>query len=226
MKVSHILSAIAILLISAQLSRADEGMWLINDYKGSAQHSVVSTDFLGTGSIISEKGLVITNHHVAYSDICSLSSPERNLIKDGFWARSYEEEIPVAGRKMQVLVEMKDISAEVQATKDSIKRAGGRLTSRKLAYLIEKKYSEESGLEASLDAMWAGAKYYISLSRTYPLGLWQRRQRASAVSEGMWTIGSGLNTNAILPYIESTPHLMARPLSILTIIFLLRAAIF
>ncbi len=168
MKASHILSAIAILLISAQLSRADEGMWLINDYKGSAQHSVVSIDFMGTGSIISEKGLVITNHHVAYSDICSLSSPERNLLKDGFWARSYEEEIPVAGRKMQVLVEMKDISAEVQATKDSIKRAGGRLTSRKLAYLIEKKYSEESGLEASLDAMWAGAKYYISLYRTYP----------------------------------------------------------
>ncbi len=168
MKHAYFFTSLALLILSAQLSRADEGMWLINDYKGQAWHNVVSIDFMGTGSIISEKGLVITNHHVAYSDICSLSSTERNLLKEGFWARSYEEELPVSGRKMQVLVEMKDITHEVQIIKDSIKKTDGRLTSRKLAYLIEKKYSEESGLEASLDAMWAGAKYYISLYRTYP----------------------------------------------------------
>ena len=160
-----ILSA-ALCLLSLS-SRADEGMWMINDLKSDAREAVVAIDFFGTGSVISPQGLVITNHHVAYSDICALSTPERNILRDGFWAYKPGQEIPVPGRKMFFLKEFRDITAEVQHFSDSLSQAGEKIGSRKLAYLIEKKYSKATGLEASLSSMWAGSRFYLSLYEVY-----------------------------------------------------------
>ena len=160
-----ILSA-ALCLLSLS-SRADEGMWMINDLKSDAHEAVVAIDFFGTGSVISPQGLVITNHHVAYSDICALSTPERNILRDGFWAYEPGQELPVPGRKMFFLKEFRDITAEVQHFSDSLSQAGEKIGSRKLAYLIEKKYSKATGLEASFSPMWAGSRFYLSLYEVY-----------------------------------------------------------
>ncbi len=157
----------ATLCLLSLSSRADEGMWLINDLRSDAREAVVAIDFFGTGSVISPQGLVITNHHVAYSDICALSTPERNILKDGFWAGELEREIPVPGRKMFFLKEFRDITDEVLHFSDSLAQAGEKIGSRKLAYLIEKKYSEQTGLEASLSSMWAGSRFYLSLYEVY-----------------------------------------------------------
>ena len=140
---------------------------MINDLKSDAREAVVAIDFFGTGSVISPQGLVITNHHVAYSDICALSTPERNILRDGFWAYVPGQELPVPGRKMFFLKEFRDITAEVQHFSDSLSQAGEKIGSRKLAYLIEKKYSKETGLEASLSSMWAGSRFYLSLYEVY-----------------------------------------------------------
>lgn len=148
-------------------SRADEGMWMISDLKSNAVQSVVAIDFFGTGSVISEQGLVITNHHVAYADICNASTPENNILKNGFWAYTAGQEIPVPGRKIYFLKEFKDVSAEVRHFRDSLEQRGQRIGSRRLAYLIEKKFAEKTGLTASLDAMWAEEKFYLSLYEVY-----------------------------------------------------------
>ena len=148
-------------------SRADEGMWMINDLKSKAIQSVVAIDFFGTGSIISDQGLVITNHHVAYADICNASTPENNVLRNGLWAYTSTQEIPVPGRKIYLLKEFKEVTAEVQYFKDSLEQRGLRIGSRRLAYLIEKKYEEKTELSASLDAMWAEEKYYLSLYEVY-----------------------------------------------------------
>lgn len=60
----------------------------------------MSIGFYCTGSVISDQGLIITNHHCAYSNIAKLSTPEHNYLEDGFWAMTSEQEIPVEGEKV------------------------------------------------------------------------------------------------------------------------------
>lgn len=129
--------------------------------------AIVSMNFIGTGSMISPEGLLITNHHVAYADIFSLSTAEHNYLEDGFWARSREEEIRIPGKTVQYLLRITDVTDEVEQLKEDLKEQGINAGMRKLSYLIEKKYKEESGCEASLSSMWAGSKYYLSIYREY-----------------------------------------------------------
>ena len=111
-----ILSVLGLLCWSS--ARADEGMWMVNAidaalekkmqerglklaageiYNADAEgacitDAVVSLDFGCTGSIISDNGLLITNHHCAYGDVHALSTPEHNYLEEGFWAMQSSEE--------------------------------------------------------------------------------------------------------------------------------------
>ena len=164
------LFAIAFLICLPLLAGADEGMWMVNSLSDrlvrkmqraglqlegkdiynvdepSLCGAVVSMDFVGTGSMISSQGLLITNHHVAYSDVFSLSTAEHNYLEDGFWARSREEEIRIPGKKVQFLVRITDVSDEVEQLKKQLNEQGIKAGMRKLSHLIEKKYREETGL--------------------------------------------------------------------------------
>ena len=149
---------------------ADEGMWMANTVdKKTAElcNYVVSIDFRGTGSLISGQGLVLTNHHVAYEDVFGLSTPERDLLKDGFWARTQAEEIPIPGRSVQFLRGTVDVTAEVQELfSDGTVKPGGMLM-RKLASILEKRYQEKTGYMAALSSAWQGDRYFISLYEEY-----------------------------------------------------------
>ncbi len=60
---------------------------IYSENEASLKDAVVSLDFGCTGSMISNKGLLITNHHCAYDDIFNLSTPENNLLENGYWAK-------------------------------------------------------------------------------------------------------------------------------------------
>ncbi len=157
-------------LLIAAACLADEGMWFISDADRSlkeAAKAVVSIDFMGTGSLVSKEGLVITNHHVASSDIAALSTSEHNYIVNGFWARSKAEEIPIEGRKIQILQYSIDVTAQV----DSLFRNGivkkGPMSGRRLSHILEEKYSKESSLVTSLGKFWGGRKYCMSFYKEY-----------------------------------------------------------
>ena len=116
-----------ILLLPAVASRADEGMWMVNSIsralvlkmedkglklsakeiynedKISLKDAIVSLDFGCTGSMISEEGLLITNHHCAYSDVHSISTPEHNYLETGFFAHSRDEEIYIPGKIINIV---------------------------------------------------------------------------------------------------------------------------
>ncbi len=189
-----ILIIIAVFIGSAVLSRADEGMWMINgidkalekqmkqrglklsaneiynaDAPGATiSDAIVSLDFGCTGSVISDEGLVITNHHCAYGDVHALSTDEKNYLEDGFWAMTRDEEIPIPGKNMLFLKRVLDVTDEVNAMIEEITKKGLPYGMRKISYLIEKKYSETSdGLEASLASMWSGEKYYMMFYKVY-----------------------------------------------------------
>ena len=170
---------------------ADEGMWMVNAIsralvqkmqaegclldgsdiydadKVSLSDAIVSLDFGCTGSMISERGLLITNHHCAYSDVHALSTADHNYLEDGYRAFYENEEIYIPGKSAYFLQKVLDITDEVNALIESEKTAGKPFGMRRISYLVEKKYSAETGLEASLSSMWAGSRYYLALYKVY-----------------------------------------------------------
>ena len=172
-------------------ARADEGMWLVqcidwaleknmkarglklgareiyNEEAGGLSDAVVSLGFYCSGSMISDQGLLITNHHCAYSDVAALSTPEHNYLEDGFFAMNRAQEIPIKGKEFFFLNKVLDVTEEVNALREELKAAGKPFGSRRLSSVMEKKYSEEYGMEAGLSGMWAGEKYYLCLYTKY-----------------------------------------------------------
>ena len=132
------------LLMAVTSVRADEGMWMLptlkkmngadmkklglkisaseiyNERKPSIKDAVVHFGGGCTAEIISERGLLVTNHHCGYSSIQALSTPEHNYLEDGFWAMSQEEEIPVPGLTVTFLQSMIDITKTPQGKVDNI----------------------------------------------------------------------------------------------------------
>ncbi|WP_445773210.1 S46 family peptidase [Shewanella sp.] len=116
---------------------ADEGMWqphqlpaMADELKAkgleiSAESISKLTEFpmnavisLGgcTASFVSPKGLVVTNHHCAYGAIQYNSTPEKNLLKDGFLAKTYAEELPATpGSRIFVTEEVTNVTDKVTA---------------------------------------------------------------------------------------------------------------
>ncbi len=118
-------------------ARADEGMWipvLIEKYnirimqengfkltaediysinKASMKDAVVLFGGGCTGEFISDKGLIITNHHCGYGSIQNHSSLEHDYLADGFWAASNAEELSNPGLTVTILKYMEDVTDRV-----------------------------------------------------------------------------------------------------------------
>ena len=131
-----LLSLAAVLMMTA--ASADEGMWLLpmlqkfngeamrnigcrlspkdiyNINKSSLKDAIVQFGGGCTGEVISGMGLVSTNHHCGYGSIQRLSTPEKNYLEDGFFAKSLEEEIPVPGLYVRFMKSMQDVTDELK----------------------------------------------------------------------------------------------------------------
>ena len=132
----------ALLLITAG-AWADEGMWLlplIQKMNGKAMKDLgcrltpeeiysinnnslkdAIVQFGGgcTGEIISDKGLLVTNHHCGYSSIQGLSTPEHNYLEDGYWAMSNKDELPVKGLTVKFLQSMTDVTPVLEKAREA-----------------------------------------------------------------------------------------------------------
>ena len=174
-------------------AKADEGMWMIHAIDSALEKkmqerglelsageiynadapgatiadAVVSLEFGCTGSIISDNGLMITNHHCAYGDVHKLSTPEHNYLEDGFWAMYSNEEVNIKGKSVLFLKRVLDVTEEVEKMRAELNTQARPMGMRKLSYLLETKYKEKTGLEAYLGSMWDGSKYYMALYEVY-----------------------------------------------------------
>ncbi len=125
---------------------ADEGMWMLPllqklnadamkdlgcrltpDQIYSVNHSSLKDAIVifgggCTGEMISDKGLLVTNHHCGYSSIQQLSSDEHNYLENGFWAMNSREEIPVPGLSVTFLVNMSDVTEAVEDARNEEER--------------------------------------------------------------------------------------------------------
>lgn len=81
--------------------------------KGSLKDAIVHFGGFCTSEIISPNGLLLTNHHCGYGQIQSHSTVENNLIKNGFWAKNYKEELPNQGLTATFIDYIDDVSTKV-----------------------------------------------------------------------------------------------------------------
>ncbi len=184
---------VAALLLCALNAFADEGMWMIqtidralekrmraaglkldgkmiyDEEKESLSDAVVALSFSCTGSMISRDGLMITNHHCAYSDIHALSTLDHNYLEDGFWAMNREEELPVKGQAVYFLKKVFDVTPEVDRLRDSLDVASRPMAMRRVYKLLEDKYSliYEGQGELICSSYYNGNKYYMALYQVY-----------------------------------------------------------
>ncbi len=187
-----LLSLLLSILFIGSIS-ADEGMWLINGIdqklygamkaqglkltadqifnvdKASLSDAVVAIDGGScSGSIISEQGLMITNHHCAYRDIHTLSTPEKNYLEDGFWAFNRGDEMPIEGKSVTFLRGIVDVTDLSNRIIDSLDAAGprGLFFMNRVANVIEE-YFDHIPYEKYVTSEWRGSRYLLYIYETY-----------------------------------------------------------
>ena len=168
---------VALLVATTFTAIADKGMWLpsligsrIKDMKSkgfklsaediysinqaSLKDAVVLFDGGCTGEIITEKGLLLTNHHCGYDAIQALSTVEHDYLTDGFWAMNHSEELYCPGLKVHILQRMDDVTERIAAgeTREEI---------------IAEAEAKEVGLKAKVESMYYGNIYYLFVYREF-----------------------------------------------------------
>jgi hypothetical protein len=191
-KISLFLVFVTILSFFA---KADEGMWLpmlVSKYNISAMQqmglklsaeqiysvnqaclkdAIISLDHGGcTGSIISQKGLLITNHHCGYEAIAEQSSVGSDFLTDGFWAMRQEEELPIPGKTVSFLIRMEDITTRILAkvTPEMDEGERGQTIQKESDLIIaEAEAAAGADFEVSVESMFEGNEYYMFIYQTY-----------------------------------------------------------
>jgi len=171
---------------------ADEGMWLPIDVKNaiyldmkelgleltpeqiysinqsSLTDAIVSLGGFCTGEIISDQGLLLTNHHCADGAIQSHSSVENDLLENGFWAASKEEELPNEGLFVRFLVRMEDVTEQVLQDVTAEMSEEDRNNAVEAAMAQLKRTAEpNTNYDVEIKPFYAGNKYYLFVYETY-----------------------------------------------------------
>ncbi|MDD4847836.1 MAG: S46 family peptidase, partial [Bacteroidales bacterium] len=124
--------------------------------------------FFCTGEIVSEKGLIFTNHHCGYSFIQQHSSVEADYLQDGFWAMNLDEEIPNPGLSASILIRMEDVTQDVLSVVTSEMSEQERSEAiRKIASELEEKASEEGKFNPVVKSFYAGNEYYMFVYQVF-----------------------------------------------------------
>lgn len=174
-------------LLAANVASADEGMWTLynlpqavyeqmqaegfqmpyNDLYFS-DHSIKNTvvNFSGycSGVVVSPNGLVFTNHHCGFEGIRSHSTVEHDYMKNGFYAKSYEEELPNKDMFVSFMVEQKDITTQLHQLhfeEMTTARQGVVLDSLQNAMTDSIKRIDKT-LHVEIDAFYEGNQYYAT----------------------------------------------------------------
>ena len=161
---------------------ADEGMWLLpliqqmnkkdlkeagckltpqeiyNINKSSLKDAIVQFGGGCTGEMISNQGLLVTNHHCGYGSIQGLSTDEHNYLMEGYWANERAEEIPVPGLNVTFLVSMEDVTARMEnaADPEALRKQ-----------LVEDATKGQPGTRAVVTGFYNENVYYLIIYRTY-----------------------------------------------------------
>ena len=180
------------LVLSMLIARPDEGMWIpllleqLNEkemqdmgFKLTAEdiYSINNSSmkdgiviFGGgcTGEIVSDQGLLLTNHHCGYGAIQRHSSVENDYLTDGFWAMSREEELPNSRLSVTFLIRMEDVTEKMlEGVNAEMTEAERRIKLKENADTLEAKAIEGTHYKARIKPFYQGNEYYLFITEVY-----------------------------------------------------------
>jgi len=173
-------------------AKADEGMWLLplieklnigtmtqlglklsaediySLNKACLKDAVVIFGGGCTGEIVSSQGLILTNHHCGYSSIQSHSSVDHDYLKDGFWAKTKEDELPNQGLSVTFLVRIEDVTDQVLANvKPGMSETDRNAAISSARMSVEQKASEGNSYRNSVSSFYGGNNFYLLVYERY-----------------------------------------------------------
>ena len=187
-----ILSLIVAIMLIPTSVKADEGMWFlmfierlnhrdmqkmglqltaeeiysINHH--SLKDAIVQFNGGCTAEIISKDGLVLTNHHCGYGGIAELSTPEKNLLKDGFWAANRADEKKPSSLFVRFFVRMDDCTKRILAKVNaSMSEADREKAINQEIAAIEKENNEGGKYTVSVRPFFQGNEFYYFVYQDY-----------------------------------------------------------
>ncbi|MCL2434626.1 MAG: S46 family peptidase [Lentimicrobiaceae bacterium] len=179
------------ILLSVLMVKADEGMWLLSllnkNYsnmqemgltlsvediysinEASMKDAVVIFGRGCTGEIISNQGLMLTNHHCGYGNIQALSTPENNILANGFWAKTFADELPCDGLTAAFFIRMEDVTDYMlnEINEEMSEQQRGAIINKHTKEL-EKEHSENNKYRVRIANMFNGNAYYMFIYQVY-----------------------------------------------------------
>lgn len=190
MKFRKFLCALVLALFSLQtagfaIPRFDEGMWTFNnipradikkkygfdvtdEWLKKVQLASVRFNNGGSGSFVSPNGLVLTNYHIVEDIVGEVSTPEKDLAKEGFVARTSAQEIKAPSLELNVLMSIEDVTSRVNgAVKPGASDVEAFAARRKEMTAIEAESTKASGLRSDVITLYQGGQYNLYRYKKY-----------------------------------------------------------
>ena len=147
-----------------QLTAAE--IYSINNH--SLKDAIVQFNGGCTAEIVSKDGLVLTNHHCGYDAIAELSTSEKNLLKNGFWAQNRKEEIKPSSLYVRFFVRMDDVSKRILSkVNDKMSELEREKAINQEIAAIEKENNEGGKYTVSVRPFFQGNEYYYFVYQDY-----------------------------------------------------------
>ncbi len=183
---------VVLVTVYRPLVKADEGMWLplfierlnyvdmqkmglqltaeeiysVNN--SSIKDAIVQFGGGCTAEVISDQGLLLTNHHCGYSRIQAHSSLEHDYLSNGFWAETLEDELPNPGLSVSFLVRIEDVTARVLAEVTAIMTENERSEKvNAISETIKNEATDGNHYKASVRGFYEGNEYYLFVYEIY-----------------------------------------------------------
>jgi hypothetical protein len=189
MRLRRFLSALLLALFSLQTlhitALADEGMWTFNnvpraeikkkygfdvtdEWLNKVRLASVRFNNGGSGSFVSPNGLVLTNYHIVEDIVGEVSTPEKDLAKEGFVAKTRADEIKAPSLELNQLISIEDITARVNgAVKAGATDAEAFAARRAEISKIEAESTKATGLRSDVITLYQGGQYNLYRYKKY-----------------------------------------------------------
>src|SRR5437763_3636889 len=179
------LGLVSMLLAVRMEAPADEGMWLFNNpprkllkerYNFDAtdawlehvQKSSVRFNSGGSGSFLSEDGLIMSNHHVGADALQKMSDQTHDYLRNGFQARTLDEEKRCTDLELNVLMTIEDVTARVNAAvKPGLSDEAAFKARRAVMAELEKESQDKTGLRSDVVTLYQGGLYHLYQFKRY-----------------------------------------------------------
>ena len=189
MRLRKFLCALVLALFSLQTLQftalADEGMWTFNnvpraeikkkygfdvtdEWLKKVQLASVRFNSGGSGSFVSPNGLVLTNYHIVEDIVTEVSTPEKDLAKEGFVARTRAEEIKAPSLELNVLMSIEDVTSRINAAVKAGMSDADAFTARRAEIAaIEGESTKATGLRSDVVTLYQGGQYNLYRYKKY-----------------------------------------------------------